>query len=658
MTTLSVERFGVSVDERGTTRVVIPFPQSLILPEPGVYSLEGDNLAGKSTIVKLVMGALPRRFKGEEPSQILIDGKRVAIRRITDAYRSGLAAVFQDDHLISTMTVREQLLMRHATPTAVDFRTWMLNLARDLGPHDLSVVAANMGIGVPAFMRKRAERYQHVLDSAQALLEEYGSPYVEQRILDKYPAQLSGGAIAVAKLLNAELTEGVRVLFLDEAFAGVQASARTKLIEIVKDRAERSTRTVVVISHEEDEILQWQPRQRFLVVNGEIREVGPRHYSRLERGVPQLGGAFPIYVHGESPDMEWLSLIKEPYWVIVDRTIRHSEPVEELLVALRQKSPTFVDNAVTMISGGEAEKTLDRYIEIVLRGADLFPQRTGTIVVIGGGAVLNVGGFVASTLHRGRAPHVLIPTTVMAMADVAVGSKTGINYISGAGPRKHVIGTYANPSAVVLDQRYLRKLPATEKRSGLAESFKHGLLHDAALLDEVSHLLTASRDPDRDACFDVALRTLRIKSRLLAADPFEERAAKTLLFGHTHAHCIETASMLSVPHGLAVYIGILVELAASESQMYDHVLKTVIDAEVLEDGVTPIERDKLRRAYEYLTSGPGVGSGKIALQVATEIGVYGPNRSPEEKLCTVDAVLAAAEKVNGDLAPGVELLTG
>jgi 3-dehydroquinate synthetase len=185
----------------------------------------------------------------------------------------------------------------------------------------------------------------------------------------------------------------------------------------------------------------------------------------------------------------------------------------------------------------------------------------------------------------------------------------------------------------------------------LAESLKHGLLHDENLYVDVMRLLAASSDPDRFSCFDVAWRTLLIKSSLLASDPFEDGPAKSLLFGHTHAHCLEVASGLRISHGTAVYVGIMVELCAAESPEYSEIVNSLRTAGVIDPAKLPkIEITKLRVAYEYLTSG-GDGAGHIRVQRLSRIGEYRSNGLPSETLCAVDVVLNAVKQVRQDLGP-------
>ncbi len=70
-------------------------------------------------------------------------------------------------------------------------------------------------------------------------------------------------------------------------------------------------------------------------------------------------------------------------------------------------------------------------------------HRDDVVVALGGGAVGDLAGFVASTYMRGL-PFVQVPTTLTAQVDAAIGGKTAVNLPEG----KNLVGTFAQPIAV------------------------------------------------------------------------------------------------------------------------------------------------------------------------------------------------------------------
>ena len=104
--------------------------------------------------------------------------------------------------------------------------------------------------------------------------------------------------------------------------------------------------------------------------------------------------------------------------------------------------------------------------------------RTDAIVGVGGGAATDLAGFVAATWLRGVRV-VLVPTTLLAMTDAAVGGKTAVDIPEG----KNLVGTFSPPAGVLADLTVLESLPQPEYVSGLAEVIKAGFIADPVILE-------------------------------------------------------------------------------------------------------------------------------------------------------------------------------
>ena len=83
-----------------------------------VVALVGDNGAGKSTLIKAIAGVQPA-----DSGTIAIDGKRVNIRSATDAYRHGIATVYQDLALCDNLDVVANLFLGGETLTGMRGRS-------------------------------------------------------------------------------------------------------------------------------------------------------------------------------------------------------------------------------------------------------------------------------------------------------------------------------------------------------------------------------------------------------------------------------------------------------------------------------------------------------------------------------------------------------
>ncbi|MGH9518454.1 MAG: 3-dehydroquinate synthase, partial [Terriglobales bacterium] len=206
---------------------------------------------------------------------------------------------------------------------------------------------------------------------------------------------------------------------------------------------------------------------------------------------------------------------------------------------------------------GEPHKTLsalEGLADILLAsGAD----RDSAIVAFGGGMVGDVAALLASVYMRGL-PLVQIPTTLVAMVDSALGGKTAVNL--GAG--KNLLGTFYHPRMILVDPEVLGTLPEREYRSGLAEAIKYGIIRDAALFAWIeSH--AADLEQRQPAALEALIcACLRHKAEVVAQDERESGVRRTLNFGHTLGHALESATGYQYfLHGEAVAWGMLAAAA-------------------------------------------------------------------------------------------------
>lgn len=615
-------RDGIAIsatDASGRPKYILKEWQRFELEAPGVYTLEGPNQAGKSVLIKMLMGVLPPRVKGDKGGSTLIDDTKTSIRHVADAHRHGLVSVFQDDDLIPSMTIGEQLRMRHATPLLQNYA----NLLGRKFYSGLGIKRITNEIGVAQYLRRFEPKERdafpavRVEEDARLLLSRYGDEFPS--IVDQYPRQLSGGAKSVARLVQAQLTPGVRVLFLDEAFSGVHADVWPRLVETLKEWAEEGKRCLVVVSHNQRELIQWQPRKRFVIENHEVQEKGIKGYVSLQPGLPRKSDAFPIFA--PPYDGRWCEPFTEPVVVLVDRAVRQHPALNKITSFLYEAHLRRIEYLEVEMS--EPKKSWDEAAKLLDRVFDVVKSPRGMFVVVGGGAMLNMGGLIAALVFRGRLPYVLVPTTIMAIADVAVGSKTGVNFFPGsksAVPLKNAVGMYENPAALLLDPDFLEGLPTEELKSGLAEVLKHGLLQSKSLWNDTLKLL---RDPapDRKRCYELALRTMKLKRTLLSLDPWEDAVSRILLYGHLHAHAVERASDFAVPHGRAVIVGILIELKLGSHDVIYSELLAIAQSSQLVDAVQLRGVDRTRLAQAY--GDPFLGKDLPWVISVDEIGEYG-----------------------------------
>ena len=204
-----------------------------------------------------------------------------------------------------------------------------------------------------------------------------------------------------------------------------------------------------------------------------------------------------------------------------------------------------------VMAEGEESKTMDNYTELVdyvlAEGID----ERSVLISLGGGAVCNVCGFVASTLYRGIGL-VHVPTTLMAQCDAAIGHKQGINGARG----KNMVGAYYPPHAIAVDVEVLATLEDWLIPDGLSEVIKHALGQDPEYLD---YLLDYDGSMfDFDFLEKVVCKNIELKCELMASDPKELREGMVLQYGHTTGHPIEYLSGYDLNHGQCVGIGMMI----------------------------------------------------------------------------------------------------
>jgi 3-dehydroquinate synthase len=209
---------------------------------------------------------------------------------------------------------------------------------------------------------------------------------------------------------------------------------------------------------------------------------------------------------------------------------------------------------VEPVPAGEAAKDIEVATRLWSRLAAHRVSRSDLIIGLGGGAVTDLAGFVASTWLRGL-PVVLVPTTLLGMVDAAVGGKTGINTPAG----KNLVGAFHPPAGVLADLDALTTLPPPEYVSGLAEVIKAGFIADPVMLDLIEQDPVAAATPGGRPERELVERAIRMKAGVVSGDlrEAEDGRRETLNYGHTLGHAIERAENYRIRHGEAVAVGMM-----------------------------------------------------------------------------------------------------
>jgi shikimate kinase/3-dehydroquinate synthase len=241
-------------------------------------------------------------------------------------------------------------------------------------------------------------------------------------------------------------------------------------------------------------------------------------------------------------------------------------------------------------------------------------DRSSVIVALGGGCTTDAAGFVAATYLRGIR-WVAVPTTLVGQVDAAIGGKTAIDLPEG----KNLVGAFHWPAHTVVDPGLLTTLPERERREGLAEVVKTGLLAGEPFWELPQP--------------ELVRRSAAFKSALCLRDPYDRGERHVLNLGHTFAHALEAAAGYEdVTHGSAVALGLLAALRLSG-------LDTAPVDEVLAPRRVRVDRE---RAWEALRRDKKQENGRLRLVLLDAPGkpVYGVERPEAEVRAALDELIA------------------
>jgi len=288
---------------------------------------------------------------------------------------------------------------------------------------------------------------------------------------------------------------------------------------------------------------------------------------------------------------------------------RHAELVADATVLGLHRPP--VEALTHSLRSGEEAKSLGA-IERLWR--ELRLDRAGVLVAFGGGCTTDAAGFAAATFLRG-VPWIAVPTTLVGQVDAGIGGKTAINLAEG----KNLVGAFHWPEWTLIDPALLETLPEAERRAGMAEVVKTGLLAGEPIWEL----------PDAE----LVRRCAVYKAAVCLRDPDERGEREILNLGHTFAHALEAAGGYeNVSHGEAVALGLLAALRLSG-----------LDTEAVEQTLAPqpvrVDRDA---AWAALARDKKARDGKPRLVLLEALGkpVRGVELPEEHVRSALDELIA------------------
>lgn len=333
-------------------------------------------------------------------------------------------------------------------------------------------------------------------------------------------------------------------------------------------------------------------------------------------------------------DVNWQKAI-EPYFVNRGQiAVIVSEAMADRIVDLPE---TDAQVHIFTVPDSEAGKSFATYQKLLdWLGAAGF-TRNDLVVAVGGGAVTDLSGFVASSWLRGI-DWVAVPTTLAAMVDAAVGGKTGINSEYG----KNLIGSFYSPISVLVDLSWLATLSDRDFAAGLAEVVKCGFIVDAEIIELLKNKSVGEVRGDHALTLDLIARSIAVKAKVVSGDFKESFDREILNYGHTLGHAIELHSKYVLRHGECVAIGLVyaANLANQSGILEDQV--TELHKQILENLGLPTSYES--RHWPELRANMAIDkksrSGTLRFVAISEIGKTLRIEAPSES-----DLLAAYERL-------------
>ena len=236
----------------------------------------------------------------------------------------------------------------------------------------------------------------------------------------------------------------------------------------------------------------------------------------------------------------------------------------------------YKDLNIIQIHVSENIKSIEYYWKIILILLNKNIDRSSLVIAIGGGTIGDLGGFVASTILRG-VKFTIIPTTLLSQADSSIGGKNGINTKLG----KNLVGTFYQPTRVIIDPFFLQSLPFKQIKSGYAEIIKHAIINDIIFYKWLKNNFKDLYKLKNKILIKAIEKSIKIKLKYIIKDEKEnlkDSSSRSMLnYGHTFGHALEAINNYksTLTHGEAISIGMI--LAAKISYKINKISKNQLE---------------------------------------------------------------------------------
>jgi 3-dehydroquinate synthase len=261
--------------------------------------------------------------------------------------------------------------------------------------------------------------------------------------------------------------------------------------------------------------------------------------------------SYSVYIGDKSFDALNAFLKKSSYtnyFLICDE-----HTFEHCLPSLLFNCAILNEAEIIELESGEQNKNMETCMQVWGALTDAGADKKSLIINLGGGVISDLGGFVASTFKRGI-DFINIPTTLLSMVDASIGGKTGVDF---DGIKNH-IGTTYEPKGVYVNPVFLESLAERHIRNGYAEVIKIALVADLDFWNDIKQSSTTPHFYSEE----LITHAIELKNAIVKKDLHEQDLRKSLNFGHSVGHALESALLKQnndILHGEAVAFGIMIE---------------------------------------------------------------------------------------------------
>ena len=304
---------------------------------------------------------------------------------------------------------------------------------------------------------------------------------------------------------------------------------------------------------------------------------------------------------------------KNKVFIVTDSGVpkKYLNEVKEIL---KDKKKFYVH----VLEKGEQSKSFSSFMTIQEKLADLKFDRSDCMIALGGGVVGDITGFCAATFLRGI-DFIQIPTTLLSQVDSSVGGKTAINIKQG----KNLIGSFNNPSLVLISSKFIETLSEEEFNSGLGEVIKYAFIGNKKLYKLLKDNSESIKHRQLKILEEIIEESIKTKAKIVTEDEKESGIRAILNFGHTFGHAVEAFNKYkNITHGEAVIIGMVIatKISFHEGHIKNYQLDNVIN---LIDSLglnSEYKKYKYKDLKQFILNDKKVSQGKLNLILINSSG--------------------------------------